>query len=109
MTLSIEKALATLGIKNDFDSGKPPTMKSIQKRFYQLSLLHYPNRPGGDNLVQQKIAEAYKVIGDYIEKNFEAKDDSEEEVAWQVYEDFNFKNVKENLFSFTIRIDDFSS
>ena len=105
MTLSIEKALATLGIKNGFNSDNPPKMKLIQKRFYQLSLLHHPDRPGGDNLVQQKIAEAYKLIGEYIEKNFDAKDDSEEEAARQVYKDFNFKNVKENLFSFTIKID----
>ena len=105
MHLTIEKALAILGIKDVYDPKNPPKMKFIQKKFYQLSLLHHPDRPGGDNLVQQKITEAYKFIGDYIEKNIDVKDDSDEEFARQMYRNFNFNNIKENLSSFTIKID----
>ena len=105
MPLTIEKALAILGIKDVYDPKNPPKMKFIQKKFYQLSLLHHPDRPGGDNIIQQKITEAYKFIGDYIDKNIDVKDDSDEEFARQMYRNFNFNNIKENLSSFTIKID----
>ena len=45
MSLSMKEALTILGIKDVFDH--PPKLKFIQKRFYQLSLIHHPDRPGG--------------------------------------------------------------
>ena len=103
MSLSLKKAFATLGIK--YTSDQMPKMKFVQKRFYQLSLLHHPDRPGGDNITQQKIAEAFQFIGDYIVQNYYDQDDSEEEAARHVFKNFDFKNIKENIFSFTIKID----
>ena len=103
MVLTVKEALSTLGIKDVADH--PPKMKFIQKRFYQLSLIHHPDRPGGDNLIQQKIAEAFKFIGDYIINNYTNIDDAEEESARDVYKSFDFSNIKENIYSFTIKID----
>ena len=103
MSLNLKDALATLGITDVGDH--PPKMKFIQKRFYQLSLIHHPDRPGGDNLIQQKISEAFTFLGDYIINNYEIKDDIEEETARQLYKGFNLNNIKENIYSFTINID----
>ena len=102
MVFNLKEALEVLGITHTGDH--PPKLKFVQKRFYQLSLIHHPDRPGGDNNIQQKITAAYKFIGDFIEKNYESKDDNEEEIARQVYRNFKL-GVKENLFSFTISID----
>ena len=78
MPLSLKEALAILGIKDVGDH--PPKMCFVQKRFYMLSLIHHPDRPGGHNLTQQKITEAYKFIGDFIESNYDTKvNDTEED------------------------------
>ena len=103
MSLSLKNAFATLGIK--YTSDQMPKMKFVQKRFYQLSMIHHPDRPGGDNLTQQKITEAYQFIGDYIVHNYFDQNDSEEEAARHVFKNFDFNNIKENIFSFTIKID----
>ena len=103
MSLSLKKAFDTLGIK--YTSDQMPKMKFVQKRFYQLSMIHHPDRPGGDNDIQQKLTEAFQFIGDYILQNYFDQDDSEEEAARNVFKNFDFKNIKENLFSFTIKID----
>ena len=68
-------------------------------------MLHHPDRPGGDNPKYQNITEAYRIIGDYIESNFDTEGDSEEEIARHAFNCFNFDDIKENLFSFTIKID----
>ena len=103
MSLTLKDALTTLGISDVGDH--PPKMKFIQKRFYQLSLIHHPDRPGGDNLIQQKLAEAFAFLGEYIVNNYDIKDDIEEETARQVFKSFNLNNIKENIYSFTINID----
>ena len=103
MVLTMKEALSTLGIKDVGDH--PPKMKFIQKRFYQLCLIHHPDRPGGNNLIQQKIAEAFTFIGDHIVNNYANIDDEEEESARNVYKNFDFSSVKENIYSFTIKID----
>ena len=101
--LSLIEALNTLGFQ---DVGEhPPKMKVVQKQFYHLSFIHHPDRPGGHNPTYQKITEAYKFIGDYIEKHYEPRDDTEEEVARRAYKSFNFNDIKENFSSFTIKID----
>ena len=106
MTLSLKEALTILGIKDVFDH--PPKLKFIQKRFYQLSLIHHPDRPGGNNKIYQPITEAYRFIGEYIQKNYKDEDDPEELFARQAYKSFNFGNIRENLFSFTILIEKWS-
>ena len=53
-------------------------MKDVQKKFYHLSLIHHPDRPGGDTIMQQKVNEAFKFIGDFIVNNDDIRDDAEE-------------------------------
>ena len=103
MSPTLKEALVILGVNDTGD--QPLKLKVVQKRFYVLSLVHHPDRPGGHNPTYQKITEAYRIIGDFIESNYEAKDDLEEEIARHAYKSFNFKDIKENLFSFTIKID----
>ena len=69
---NLKEALEVLGINNTGDH--PPKLKFIQKRFYQLSLDHHPDRPGGDNEIYQNITEAYRFIGDYIQQNYSDKE-----------------------------------
>ena len=47
MSPSLIEALATLGINGIGD--QPPKLKSVQNQFYLLSMLHHPDRPGGDD------------------------------------------------------------
>ena len=102
MSISLKEALATLGI-NDVRHLK---MKVVQKKFYQMSLIHHPDKPGGDTIMQQKLNEAYQIIGDSIvDNNDDIRVDSEEEAARHIFKSFNFNNVKENIYSFTIKID----
>ena len=101
MSITLNEALATLGI-NDVRHLK---MKVVQKKFYQMSLIHHPDKPGGDTIKQQKLNEAYQIIGDSIVDNDDIRVDSEEEAARHVFKSFNFNNIKENIYSFTIKID----
>ena len=101
---SVKEALIALQLHSA--SEHPPKMKIITKKFHELSLMHHPDRPGGDNIIYQKITEAYRIIGDYIEKKYvPKKDDHEEELARHAFRHFNFNDIKENLSSFTIKID----
>ena len=80
----------------------PPITKIITKRFYELSLKLHPDRPGGDIDACQKITEAYRILGDLIEENYEPKIyGPEEELARHAFRHFNFDDIKENLNSFT--------
>ena len=69
-------------------------------------MLHHPDRPGGDTATYQTIQNAYSMLGDFIEKNYEtSKDDFEEQIARSVFRQFNSSDIKENLASFTIKIE----
>ena len=103
MSLTLKEALATLGINDSGDH--PPKLKFVQKRFYQLLLVHHPDKPGGDNATQQKLAEPFKFLANYIVENYAISDDTEEEMARHVYTNSNMENIKENIFSFTIKIE----
>ena len=47
-----------------------------------------------------------RIIGNFIEKYYQPKDDdTEEEIARYVFRSFKSDDIKENLCSFTIRID----
>ena len=108
MDASLKKALTVLGLDDSTDH--PPKMKVVTRRFHELSLLHHPDRPGGDNSRYQVISEAYRFIGDFIEEHYESRiDDPDEEIARQVFRSFNCGDVKENLRSFTININNDSS
>ena len=81
-------------------------MKLVIKQFHKLSLAHHPDRIGGDTATFQKILGAYQLIGEYIESHCEPKkDDFEEEIARSAFRQFNFSDVKKNLQSFTILIE----
>ena len=75
-------------------------MTSCSLDKYNLVLIAMPgttDKPGGDNATQQKIAEAYKFLGDYIVENYAISDDTEEEMARHVYTNSNMDSIKENL------------
>ena len=96
METALKEALKSLGLNDATDH--PPKMKVITRRFYELSLIHHPDRPGGDNSVYQVISQAYRLIGDYIEKYYDTKnDDPDEDIARHVFRSFNFNAIKENL------------
>ena len=103
MSITLNKALATLGL-NDVHHHQLK-INIVLKKFYQMSLIHHPDKPGVDTIMQQKLNEAYQFIGDFIVHNDDIRDDSEEETARHVYKSFNFNNIKENIYSFTIKID----
>ena len=102
MDTTIKTALQVLGL--DVTAEHPPKMKLVTKRFYELTFIHHPDRPGGDNIVYQQVTEAYRIIGDYVERYYEPNDDPDEEVARSVFQSFKSDDVKENLSSFTINI-----
>ena len=104
MDESIKNALITLGI--NLSTGHPPKMKFVTKRYHELSMIHHPDRPTGDNPLYQNITQAYRLLGDYISTYYKPDtDDTDEEIAMSVYRSFNFDSIKENLCSFTIKID----
>ena len=47
MEAALKEALKSLGLNDATDH--PPKMKVVTRRFYELSLLHHPDQPGGDN------------------------------------------------------------
>ena len=77
MDESVRKALNVLGFNDAAEH--PPKMKIVTRRYYDLSLIHHPDRPGGDNATYQPITEAYRILGDFIEKFYEPKNDNTEE------------------------------
>ena len=104
MDSAVKNALKTLGINVADDH--PPKMKIVTKRFHELSMIHHPDRPGGDNLIYQPITEAYRIVGDYIERKYvNFHDDDDEQFARFVFRSFNSSDITENLSSFTIKID----
>ena len=108
MEAALKEALKVLGLNDVTDH--PPKMKVVTRRFYELSLIHHPDRPGGDNPLYQVISQAYRFIGEYIEKHYGTNnDDPDEDIARHVFRSFNFDAIKENLSSFTINIDNGTS
>ena len=85
----------------------PPKMKIIIKQYHKLSLKHHPDRPGGDTATYQTINNAYHVLGEFIDKYYDEPkgDDYEEQVARSAFKQFIFSDIKENLNSFTIKVD----
>ena len=55
MDISIKEALITLGLI--CNTNHPPKMKLITKHFHKLSLIHHPDRVGGDTEAYQKISQ----------------------------------------------------
>ena len=105
-------ALNVLGFKDSFEIGKVPKMKDVAKKFHKLALVNHPDK-GGDEELCKKVTEAYRIVGEHIEKNKNdtQEDDSfdfEEEVAMKTFEQFK-ANVKQNMKSFTIHIENSTS
>ena len=105
MDEKVRDALITLGFQNDLN--KPPKLKVVTKRYYELALKLHPDKTGGDGEKFKNITLAFRIVGEYIEEN-EANcddDDIEEMVARKVFKQFEFAKIKENLKSFTIHIE----
>ena len=112
----IKRALEILGFEESAQAGKLPKMKSVKKKFHKLALIHHPDKPGGDDEVFKEMTEAYRLIGEYIleehedfENNEDDNYDFEEEVARKTFQHFQFSNVKENMKSFTIHVENSQS
>ena len=107
MEATVLAALVTLGFASTIK--KPPKLKIITKKYYDLAKKLHPDRPGGGDAEKFKdITLAYRIVGEFIEAtNLDEDDyeDIEEMVARKVFKEFEFGNVKENLFSFTIHLD----
>ena len=106
MDTTILAALITLGFSST--TKKAPKLKTITKYYYDLAKQLHPDRPGGGDAEKFKdITLAYRIVGEYIEKSKVNHDDEdiEEMVARKVFKEFAFGNVKENLYSFTIHLE----
>ena len=112
MDEKIRAALSVLGFKDSYTIQKVPKMKEVTKKFHKLALANHPDK-GGDEEVCKKVTEAYRLVGDLIEKqknDIPADDlfDFEEDVAMKTFEQFK-ANVKQNMKSFTIQIENSTS
>ena len=112
MDEKIRAALSVLGFKDSYTIEKVPKMKEVTKKFHKLALANHPDK-GGDEEVCKKVTEAYRLVGDLIEKqknDIPADDlfDFEEDVAMKTFEQFK-ANVKQNMKSFTIHIENSTS
>ena len=103
--MDLKAALEILGFKDE----KVPKMKHIEKKYHKLAMVHHPDK-GGDENYFKSITEAYRIVGEYLEEEvLDESDDFEEEIARKTFKSFNFSNIKENMKSFTINIDNTSS
>lgn len=103
--MDLKAALEILGFKDE----KVPKMKHFEKKYHKLAMVHHPDK-GGDENYFKSITEAYRIVGEYLEEEvLDESDDFEEEIARKTFKSFNFSNIKENMKSFTINIDNSSS
>ena len=111
MDSELIRALDLLGFEQSSYGEKVPKLKFVTKKYHKLVQKNHPDK-GGDEELCKKITEAYRLIGEYLEKqeveNNEEDYDYEEEVAMKTFQQFK-ANVKENLKSFTINIDNDTS
>ena len=111
MDSELMKALEILGFEQSSYAEKVPKLKFVTKKYHRLLQKNHPDK-GGDEELCKKITEAYRLIGEHLEKqevdNNEEDYDFEEEVAMKTFKQFK-TNVKENLKSFTINIDNETS
>ena len=106
MNQSVKAALTTLGFSTSTHRDHPPKMKLITKRYYELSLKHHPDRPGGgDSDFFKNVTSAYRLLGEFIDKNYDYKEDDMEEVVARSYFKQSGQDIKKNTKSFTVFID----
>ena len=114
MEIKIKNALLILGFAESLKADKMPKLKTVTKKYHKLAHLHHPDKNPGDEEKFKEITEAYRLVGDYIEKHGDTKKkdenyDFEEEVARNTFRQFQFNKVKENMRSFTILIENETS
>ena len=103
--------MVILGFVESEKVEKLPKMKFITKKYHKLAMIHHPDRPGGGNQeLFKKISAASLLLGEHLEehRNEDTEKESfdfEEEVARKTFHQFKESNVKENMRSFTILID----
>ena len=110
MNQQVKKALLTLGFVESVEVDKIPKMKTITKKYHKLALIHHPDKPGGDGEVFKEISASYLFLGNYLEE-IRGEDcsedvcDFEEEVARKTFHQFQQSDIKQNMRSFTIHIE----
>ena len=87
-----------------------PKIKDVMKQYYKWALKAHPDKPGGSKEKFQKLEEALRIVGDYINKNYsEEKDDPEENLAKELFTDIfsQFNTKKENKKCTTVFINNY--
>ena len=83
-----------------------PKLKDIQKQFHKLSKLKHPDKNGGTKEATedfQKLLDAYHVAGKAAEETIAEDSDLEDIIAQKIFRQFQFKSVKVNSLSITIK------
>ena len=96
MDPEIEKLLKILGFEG---ITKYPRMKEVVKMFRRTALKTHPDKPGGNTENFQRLQDAFRRAGSYLE-NFtyidepEEEDDVEEDVAKKLFKEFYLNGEK---------------
>ena len=77
----------------EFSEEVLPKMKELRKRYIRLSLLRQPDKAGTDAAFKE-LLEAYKFIGNLIEKEKCDELDKDEQRARREYKENNFEKNK---------------
>ena len=87
----------------EFPEDKLPKMKELRKRYIRLSLLRHPDKKDtGTDAAFKELLEAYKFIGNLIDKESCDETDRDEQNARTEYRKNNFEKI--NKTSVTIKI-----
>ena len=101
--MNLKEALQIL----EFSDAKViPKLKDIQKQFHKLSKLKHPDKNGGTKEATedfQKLLDAYHVAGKAAEETIAEDSDLEDIIAQKIFRQFQFKSVKVNSLSITIK------
>ena len=107
MKEQIKAMLIILGF--DENINELPKIKEVMKKYYKAALKVHPDK-GGSKEKFQELEEAVRVVGEYIKaKGTVDKDDPEDIIARDLYEDIfsKFNTKKENKKCTTIYINNF--
>ena len=107
MNAEIKAMLKILGFEDNIN--KLPKMKEAMKKYYKEALKCHPDK-GGSKEKFQKLEEAMRIVGEYINaKSTVDKNDPEENIAKDLFEDIfsKFNTKKENKRCTTVFINNF--
>ena len=104
MDPKVTEALLILGFGLE-DIQVLPRMKEITSRYYKLAKIRHPDMHGGETALFQELLNAYHVAGKAANRVKPDVQDHEDLVARKMFSQFQFTSVKENIQSFTIKVE----